>query len=64
MLVTDYKNCEIKVHRQLHKQYPPWVAIIYSRGNTVRMWNTEGSTMEETLEKAKKLIDKQLGNGV
>lgn len=53
-----YRNHDVRVYQQEHRDYPPWVAMATRTvGRKVRMWNVEGQTMEEAAEKARRRID-------
>lgn len=53
-----YRNRVVKVYRQHHPQYPPWVATItYIKKDKVYFTNVEAGTMEQAADKAKRIIE-------
>lgn len=54
----DYRDWSVKVYRQGHRDYPPWVATAQIKvDGKIRMFNVEGQTMDQAAEKIKARID-------
>lgn len=54
----EHRGWAVKVYRQSHNDYPPWVATAQQKiGNVVQMFNVEGQTAEEAAAKMRKRIE-------
>lgn len=53
-----HRDYTVRVYRQNHPDYPPWVATATRKaGGKVFMFNVEGRTMQEAADTAKTQIE-------
>lgn len=55
-----HRGHSVKVYRQHHPFYPPWVATASREaGGKVFMFNVEGQSMEDAATRARKRIEEE-----